>query len=171
PGQSSQIKSVYKSEIARTLEPWISGVSAISAGAGFQTGPAPSFPTASQLPKDYAMPALGLTSMDPMFSEPTYSQYYPMSRSTVTPQQPQGAPNQNLGSKSTAGLVGGGYAAPAGIGAGPHGGRKTPVPGHGGGHGGHGPAKVKGSSSNILIDPEESFQSHCRSFSAHFNVS
>lgn len=156
PGQSSHIKSTYKAEIARTLEPWIAGAQQTTAssssgllGAAASTVTNASVAsTSSHIPKDYAHPSVNLaSSVDPAFGEPTYSQYYPMSRSTVTPV---------MGHKTHTGLVGGGYAAP-GIGAGPSG-RKTPTSA--------GQPKSKGDGG-----PDEHFAAHCRSFSAHFNVS
>jgi hypothetical protein len=154
PGQSSQIKSTYKAEIARTLEPWVAGAQPTTASSSLgMVGAAASTVTnasaSSQIPKDYAHPSVNLASADPGFTEPTYSQYYPMSRSTVTPV---------MGHKTPAGLVGGGgYAAPAGIGAGGSSGRKTPMAG--------GYSKSKGDTS------DDHFAAHCRSFTAQVNVS
>ena len=189
PGQSSQIKSIYKAEIARTLEPWISGVheQRVPGMVGNFMGPsATSSSSTAGIQKDYALPANNLTTVDPMFSEPTYTQYYPMSRSTVTPmiasqgqlvqQQQMTMTSSSLGPSSTAskasvpltGLVGGGDSAP--LHATPSGtGRKTPLPVISGSS-----KPLKGSSSSVMAtfaDPEETFQSHCRSFSAHYNVS
>ncbi|CAL8110482.1 unnamed protein product [Orchesella dallaii] len=152
PGQSSHIKSAYKMEIARTLEPWISGAqhpppsSAGPSGATNATYPPPAPGTSSQIPKDYTHPSISLGSVDPSFSEPTYSQYYPMSRSTVTP---------IMGHKTPIAGTGGGYAQPAGIGVVPPTGRKTPTSGLG-----------KSSKGDGIDD---NFAAHCRSFTAHFN--
>ena len=161
PGQSSQVKSSYKSEIARTLEPWISGThpptTASSGVVVTSTTNVPSF--TSQLPKDYTHPSINLTSVDPTFSEPTYSQYYPMSRSTVTPG------GSGSGHKTPVQSAGG-YAAPSGIlqqhsqqqqqpPSSTPSGRKTPT------------SKLKTTSEGL----EEQFAAHCRAFSTHFNVS
>jgi hypothetical protein len=142
PGQSSQIKSTYKTEMARTLEPWVSGAHHHMVGGASGVTYASAGPKSGHTPKEYphssANPPPSL--MDPSFGEPTYSQYYPMSRSTVTPV---------MGHK-TFGGGGGGYAAPT---VGPSSGRKTPV------------SKSKGDIS------DEHFAAHCRSFTAHVNVS
>jgi len=154
PGQSSQIKSTYKAEIARTLEPWVAGAqptTAISSSGivGTVVSTVTNASASSHIPKDYAHPSVNLASTDPAFTEPTYSQYYPMSRSTVTPV---------MGHKPPAGLGGGGYAAPAGIGAASSG-RKTPMAG-----GGYPKGKGDGG-------PDDHFAAHCRSFTAQVNVS
>ncbi|OXA58597.1 hypothetical protein Fcan01_07864 [Folsomia candida] len=134
PGLSSQIKSTYKVEMARTLEPWVQPwVSGGAHGGGGATTSKSS--SHHHLQKDYTQPA------DPSLSEPMYSQYFPMSRSTVTP----------MVQKSQVSQLGGGYAAPAGAGGGtgPQSGRKTPV---------------------FKSDrPDEHFAAHCRSFTAHVN--
>jgi hypothetical protein len=103
--------------MARTLEPWVSGGSSKS----------------PHYQRDYSHSS---HLADP--SEPTYSQYFPMSRSTVTPQ-----------TSRTHGV----YAAPIQGPSTSTSGRKTPV------------TKTKGDG------PDEHFAAHCRSFSAHVNVS
>lgn len=163
PGQSSHIKSVYRTEIARTLEPWISGsqhpppssVLGATNATSSSSYPPPATPgTSSQIPKDYTHPSIS-HHHDPSFNEPTYSQYYPMSRSTVTPIMGHKTPVG--GGASSAAGAGGGYAAPAGIGVQPSAGRKTPTSGLGKGAKGDG--------------MDDNFTAHCRSFTAHFNVS
>lgn len=163
-GQSSHIKSTYKTEIARTLEPWISGAqhppSQSVLGPSGSTNiastpyPPPATPgTSSQIPKDYTHPSI--SHHDPSFNEPTYSQYYPMSRSTVTPIL--GHKTSGVSSSAAGGGTGGGYAAPAGIGVVPSAGRKTPTSG------------IVKSGKDDGVD--DNFAAHCRSFTAHFNVS
>lgn len=143
PGQSSQIKSSYKSEIARTLEPWISHG---SVGGSGPTGT--SVPPSTLLPKDYTHPSINLTSVDPTtFTEPTYSQYYPMSRSTVTPHGPPAPPPP----PKTPQRTDAGYAAPLP----PPGGRKTPT------------SKATKSTFDAV---EDQFAAHSRSFSTFLNV-
>lgn len=123
--------------MARTLEPWVSGAHhTMTATASSNVSAASKMP---HIPKDYAHSSINPPTLDLSYGEPTYSQYYPMSRSTVTPV---------MGHKT---YGGGGYAAPAQGDA--SSGRKTPV------------SKSKGDG------VDEHFATHCRSFTAHINVS
>lgn len=127
----------------------MTGVGGPSAAASTASAPFLSSSSTSQLPKDYAHPSINLTSVDPTFSEPTYSQYYPMSRSTVTPimgHKPTSSKPTSAGNAV--------YAAPSSVGITPTPGRKTP-------------SKLKSMADGL----DEQFAAHCRAFTTHLTVS
>lgn len=112
-------------------------------------------------PKDYSSSSVfgtsaNLTSLEPTF-EPTYSQYYPLSRSAATPMPGQQQGKQGNPGKSS------GYAVPVS--------NRPKTPLNYGHHSLPSKMKARGSISSLLVEIEDSFTSHCRSFNAYYNVS